>query len=50
MLDVGVGRRSGSSNTEHQWLNCAGGKFPATNYADQIVSITANFKTGSFDC
>lgn len=46
MLDVGVGRRSGSSNTEHQWLNCAGGKFPATNYADQIVSITANFKTG----
>ena len=33
-------------NTEHQWLNCAGGKFPATNYADQIVSITANFKTG----
>ena len=48
MLDVGVGRRSGSSNTEHQWLNCAGGKFPATNYAMeyQIVSITANFKTG----
>lgn len=46
MLDVGVGKRSGSSNTEHQWLNCAGGKYPATNYADQIVSITANFKTG----
>ncbi len=44
MFDIGAGATSGSSNTEHQWLNCANSNF--NNNPVQNVRVTIDYKNG----
>lgn len=44
MFDIGAGATSGSSNTEHQWLNCANSSFSVAPV--QNVRVTIDYKNG----
>lgn len=44
MLDFAQASRSGSQDTEHQWLKCAGEGIAKNSYKPQSVKVVTDFK------
>lgn len=44
MLDFAQASRSGSQDTEHQWLKCAGTNIAKNSYKPQSVKVVTDFK------